>query len=175
MIALTLLYYFAPAFVANATPVVVKHIPLLRNWNTPIAPSLVGKNKTWRGLSTGIALAVLCCYGQFLLHELDAFVLISAPYHWDLGQSLLAGALMGSGALCGDLVKSFLKRRIGKKPGEAWPLIDGVDYTIGAVLFLSPLYVPNIFGILFIVFIGPILSLLANLFSNSVGWKEVWW
>ncbi len=39
---------FAPAFVANAVPVVAKNIPYVRHFSRPIHAELFGKNKTIR-------------------------------------------------------------------------------------------------------------------------------
>ena len=40
------------------------------------------------------------------------------------------------GALCGDIIESFFKRRVGKNRGENWIIFDQLDFILGAV-FLS--------------------------------------
>ncbi|PLX25913.1 hypothetical protein C0580_00945, partial [Candidatus Parcubacteria bacterium] len=45
------------------------------------------------------------------------------------------GFLMGFGALFGDLVRSFVKRRVGIAPGKAWFPWDQIDFIIGAAIF----------------------------------------
>ena len=42
---------------------------------------------------------------------------------------------MGIGALVGDLIGSFIKRRFKKERGAKFPLIDQLDFLVGAFLF----------------------------------------
>lgn len=61
---------FAPVFVANGIPVVVKNLPILKHWNAPLWERGFGKNKTWRGLVLGVlggALTAILVWG-ILLH-----------------------------------------------------------------------------------------------------------
>ena len=39
------------------------------------------------------------------------------------------------GALCGDIIESFFKRRIGKNRGENWIILDQLDFILGALMF----------------------------------------
>jgi len=49
---------------------------------------------------------------------------------------LIIGPLLGAGALIGDMIKSFFKRRVGIKPGSSWIPFDQIDWIVGANLFL---------------------------------------
>jgi len=40
---------------------------------------------------------------------------------------------MSGGALIGDLIKSFAKRRLGIQAGSTWVPFDQVDYIAGAI------------------------------------------
>ena len=40
------------------------------------------------------------------------------------------------GALLGDMGKSFVKRRLGKKRGESWPIADQYDLVAGAFILM---------------------------------------
>ncbi len=51
---------------------------------------------------------------------------------------ILFGFLLSGGAVFGDLLFSFFKRRIRLVPGEKWLPFDQTDYVIGAYLFLVP-------------------------------------
>ena len=159
-----LLLLFLPAFVANATPVVVKQLPGLVNWSTPISESVFGINKTYRGVVCGIFAGALSGAIQS---------------YFGVGQLFMTGTIFGSwlgaGALTGDLVKSYFKRRLGFRPGSALPIFDGIDYMVGAIIFALPFYTPNIQGILFLLVFAPIVSLLANCFAYGLGWKSVWY
>ena len=48
---------------------------------------------------------------------------------------------MGFGALFGDALKSFFKRQIGIRPGHSWMPFDQVDWIVGAVILIFPVYV----------------------------------
>lgn len=168
------LYLFLPAFIANAMPVVARKIPGLSAWNTPVSARLFGKNKTYRGFAVGIGSAVITALIQYALRDKWIFAALT-ELHTSLGQSTLVGILLGAGALFGDLAKSFVKRRIGIEPGNAWPVLDGIDYVIGAVVFIFPLYHTSVINIVVLLIAAPLLSLTANTASYLLGWKEVWY
>ncbi len=64
-------------------------------------------------------------------------------YH-DWKQAMLVGGTIAAGALVGDMGKSFVKRRLGKKPGSMFQPWDGIDYMIGAIIFMLPWYTVSI-------------------------------
>ncbi len=170
---MTLLYLYLPAFVANAVPVLIRWVPGFTQWNTPLDKKLFGAHKTYRGLIMGMLFAVLTGAIQFYVDQSALFTRFHA-LHPTLPRALLMGGLLGMGALGGDLVKSFCKRKIGIAPGKPWLPGDGVDYIIGAMIVLSPVFLPSLKGILFLLIAAPLLSLLANTTSYLLGWKETW-
>jgi CDP-2,3-bis-(O-geranylgeranyl)-sn-glycerol synthase len=89
--------------------------------------------------------------------------------------------LLATGALVGDMVKSFFKRRAGIERGGKWPLVDQYDFVAGAFLFLfvgnpafafSVLTVPVIIAILIIT---PVLHRVVNIIGYKMGVKDVPW
>lgn len=134
-------YLMLPAYFANMAPVMVKKINLFvfpidfgkKLSNKPI----LGENKTFRGLVFGVIFAVIVAYFQFLLYSIDFFKNISfANYqNW-----LLFGFLMGFGALAGDSIKSFFKRRLSIKPGARFIPFDQTDFVVGALIFIIPAF-----------------------------------
>jgi CDP-2,3-bis-(O-geranylgeranyl)-sn-glycerol synthase len=168
------LYLFLPAFVANGMPVVARKLPGIARWTTPINIKLFGANKTYRGFAVGVASAVICALIQFSLRNVWFFKELN-ELHTSLGQSALVGLLLGFGALFGDLVKSFVKRRIGIAPGHAWPILDGIDYVLGAIVFIWPFYHATPLDVFVLLIAAPLLSLLANSSSYLLGWKDVWY
>jgi CDP-2,3-bis-(O-geranylgeranyl)-sn-glycerol synthase len=168
------LFVFLPAFVANAAPVVAKNLPGLQSLNRPIYATYMGKNKTWRGFLSGLIAAVATA---MLLHTIGSlpYVGFVALHHYSLAVSAFAGFLLGCGAIGGDMAESWVKRRLGIKPGNALPYWDGVDYVLGAILLLSPLYRPSLAGFVALLLIGPLASLIANTVAYSVGWKQQWY
>ncbi len=134
-------YLMLPAYFANMAPVIVKKInifvfPIDFNKKINNQPVL-GKNKTFRGLVFGIIFAIIIAYLQFLLYKIEIFRLISFI---DYQNWLLFGFLMSFGALIGDLIKSFFKRRLGIKPGEKFVPFDQTDFVVGALVFIIPVF-----------------------------------
>jgi len=95
---------------------------------------IFGPHKTYRGLELGILLAIGTAYLQkSLAPHTTSFNLVdySQINIWQLS------LLQGFGALAGDLVKSFLKRRLAKASGQPWPPFDQLDWIVGAVILSS--------------------------------------
>ena len=109
LLALLLLVNGAPALLA-----------LL--WGGALAPPLdggrrwrdgrpvFGKAKTWRGLVAALVL--------------------TPPAAWALGWGWGLGLAIALGAMAGDLIASFTKRRLGLKSSAAVPLLDQVPETL---------------------------------------------
>ncbi len=134
-------YLMQPAYFANMAPVIVKKInlfviPIDFNKNLNNKP-ILGKNKTFRGLIFGIIFAIIVVYLQFLLYNKEFFKNISFVNYQNW---LLFGFLIGLGALTGDLVKSFFKRRLGLKPGAKFIPFDQTDFVVGALVFIMPIF-----------------------------------
>ncbi|MCF7812468.1 CDP-archaeol synthase [Candidatus Gracilibacteria bacterium] len=160
---LNVFWLYLPAFLANGAPVVIRHVPGFRNWNTPLYASLLGTNKTWRGMISGIIVGALTGGIQFFFS--DQWVWIGMTW----------GALLGFGALVGDAVESFVKRRLHIAPGKALPIWDGIDYILGALLLGAIWYVPSWQEILFLLILAPLLSLLSNIGAYFLKIKDVWY
>ena len=134
-------YLMLPAYFANMAPVMVKKINLFVfpiDFNKEIGDKpILGKNKTFRGLIFGVVFAVIIAYLQFLLYDLELFRNVSFI---DYSDWLLFGFLMGFGALTGDLIKSFFKRRLGIKPGAKFVPFDQTDFVVGALVSITPIF-----------------------------------
>ena len=135
---------------------------------------LLGDGKTIRGFIGGVACGCIVGCIQILAQGFPLFSLLPAL-------SFLPVVLLATGALAGDMVKSFFKRRAGIERGGKWPLIDQYDFVIGAFVFLiigdhsfalSTLTLPVIITILIIT---PILHRVVNIIGYKMGVKDVPW
>lgn len=173
-----LVYFFLPTFFANWAPIVAKNIICFKRWKTPINEKLFWKNKTYRGFVLWVLTAIVLSIIEYFLVDFIPFTSIVIHYH-ELVSSFSFAVffwfLQWFWALFGDIVKSFIKRRIGIAPGEAWPVFDGIDYVLGSLIFMSPFFLPSFLGIIFILVIWPISSLIANIIAYLIGWKDVWY
>jgi CDP-2,3-bis-(O-geranylgeranyl)-sn-glycerol synthase len=120
-------YALLPAYVANMAAPFAKFWP---GWNRPISHRWLGDHKTVVGFLLGIAAAILTSYLQSRSSSsLPGF----EPANW-----LVPGCAQGVGAMAGDAVKSFFKRRVGVPPGGRWIPADEIDFIIGAMVLGSP-------------------------------------
>ena len=128
---LSSLYYFLPAYLANMAPVIFKKVNPLK---TPVdfnkkfkGQPIFGNHKTWGGFIIATLIGLKTFYLQTLLYQFPFFQKYSLINYSEY--SLLLGLLLGFGAIFGDLIKSFFKRRYRHKPGESWiPWIRGISH-----------------------------------------------
>ena len=164
-----------PAALANVTPIFASRIPYLRRFDYPIdnnrmyhSRPIFGPHKTWRGLLTGTIVAVTTVYAQTLLWQLPGLrSLIGPTIDYAHISIFLYGIAFGLGALGGDALESFFKRRFNIASGNSWLLFDQVDYVLGAIvatmlLVLLPLY---IYVEIIVIFV------LVHLLSSYVGFR----
>ena len=157
------LYFMLPAYFANMAPVLVKKINLFVvpiDFNKKIKNKpILGSHKTFRGLIFGVLFAIIISYIQFRLYSAESFRSIS---FFDYQNWLLFGFLMGFGALAGDTVKSFFKRRTGIRPGDKFIPFDQIDFVVGAFAFTAPIFGTTFKIILVSLFLAFFLHVLAN-------------
>jgi len=165
-IILKSLYFFLPAYFANMAPVLLKKIPFA---NIPVNEKIFGKNKTWRGLLLGAIVGGIIFWVQKLLHQVGWQKLSLIDYN---DFSILLGFLMGFGALLGDLVKSYYKRKAGIKPGCPWVPFDQIDFVIGALVIGFFVYVPPAEVALFLIILSPLLHVIVNYIGYLLGIRE---
>ena len=124
---LELVYVLLPAYGANMAASLAKFWP---GWNRPISRRWLGDHKTIVGFLLGVAAGVLTAYLQvhvrWFAHSLE-------PSSW-----FAVGCAQGIGAMSGDAVKSFFKRRVGIAPGRPWVPADQLDFILGAMLLSWP-------------------------------------
>lgn len=150
------LYFFLPAYFANMAPILLKWIPIL---NISVNKKLFGENKTWRGLLLGTIVGGLIFWIQKLTYT-AGFQKWSLIDYSDF--TLLLGFLMGLGALLGDLVKSYYKRKAGINPGCPWVPFDQIDFVLGGLILGFLVYVPPAEIALFIFILSPLLHVIVN-------------
>jgi CDP-2,3-bis-(O-geranylgeranyl)-sn-glycerol synthase len=118
------LKFIFPAYCANATPVLAgggTRMDFGKNFYD--GKRVLGDNKTFRGFFFGLAIGLMVGLIECML----------------FGYPILFSLLTPLGALSGDLAGAFLKRRLGIAPGGLLPIVDQVDFVVGAVVFSIPL------------------------------------
>jgi CDP-2,3-bis-(O-geranylgeranyl)-sn-glycerol synthase len=190
---LTALWLMLPAYLANMMPVFVgggAPIDMGRRWKD--GKPILGPGKTWRGLLLGPLMAcVLVGFLRFFVTDTswgqrEPWSTWGPAPWW-----FLFVYFMGVGALVGDAVKSFFKRRTGRERGASWPVFDQLDFVVGCIAFAAlagfllhalGLTPTNVFlddwtpaRILVIVLLTPGFHLLVNFIGWKLKLKDVPW
>ena len=156
------LKFIFPAYCANAIPVIAGGgYPMDFGKNFLDGKPIFGKNKTFRGFFSGIAIGTAV--------GLVESVLFSYP--------ILLGLLLSLGALFGDLAGAFVKRRLGLAPGDLLPVIDQVDFIVGAILFSLLISLPVMSWELVVamLIVTPPVHLLTNYAAYKLSLKSNPW
>jgi CDP-2,3-bis-(O-geranylgeranyl)-sn-glycerol synthase len=90
--------------------------------------------------------------------------------------NLLTISLAAStGALIGDLVGAFLKRRLKIEPGGALPIVDQLDFVLGAILLVSVVQPVSLTVVLIMLLVTPPIHFLTNVGAYMLGLKSNYW
>lgn len=165
---LSALYFILPAYAANMAPVIAGKL------NLPLGISIhkkaFGKNKTYRGLIVAyLAAAATLAIQTAISPPVEPLI------EYSYATIPLYAFLFGIGALIGDLIKSFFKRRLKRPPGSSWPPFDQIDFILGTYIFFLPVYIIPWQTLLILLVITPILHLAANVTAYALKIKKVWW
>ena len=156
----TALLFIGPSYVANAAPLVFGGGSRLdRDWKFFDGRPLFGSHKTVRGLFAGIIAGGLVGLGESLFDSHLA----------------LAGVMIAIGAVLGDLLGAFIKRRLGIEPGRLFPILDQLDFVLGG-LALGSLFLPmSLVSILIVILVTPPIHLATNYGAYLLGIKKGRW
>lgn len=163
-----------PAYAANMFPVFAKGRTPIDLRQKLVRHRIFGSGKTYKGFLLGI-FAGTCVGGleAYLYPSLNAYANtfgIQIPY-----MSLTVGFMIALGALVGDLVGSFIKRRLALKRGKEVPLLDQLNFIIGAIVFSYFLTDISFWMILIMLIITPIVHRTACIIGYHLKVKREPW
>ena len=166
-----------PAYVPNNAAVVAGGGPPIDGGRTWRGQRVLGDGKTWRGTAAGTvagaALALALNAVEPTASELLGVALPTFPPAVVVALPL--------GAMVGDIVASFVKRRTGRERGAAYPGLDQLDFVVVALLFtfvVAPSWAAEVFtlSVLAAVFVvTPLLHLGSNAVAYAAGLKDEPW
>lgn len=161
-----MIWLMLPAYLANPAASIVIH---LTGQGKPVdfgktmnGVRILGDGKTFKGLFSGIIFGILVALLQNYINTI--FLDKSLPYF-----NFIAVLTLPIGALFGDLIASFFKRRLKFERGQSFPLLDQLDFVFGALIltyFLNSVWFSNNFSfkiILTTIILTPIFHFLTNL------------
>ena len=177
------IYLMIPAYFANGSALVFGGgIPLDFGKYAWDGRRLIGDGCTWKGLIGGGLLGTIIGGILGLLADwgiASELFNISASQiticSGSITQGLLIGFLLGFGALIGDAIGSFIKRRLNFERGKPVPLLDQLDFVVVALLFVSLVINLSWQMIVIILFVSIFLHLGANIFAYAINIKDVWY
>jgi CDP-2,3-bis-(O-geranylgeranyl)-sn-glycerol synthase len=121
---------------------------------------IFGDHKTVRGFASGLTVGAIVGVFESMF----------------LAQNLLPLAFLASlGALLGDMIGAFVKRRLGIKPGGLFPVLDQLDFVVGAAVLASLVLDVSLGTAVIVLLVTPPIHLLANLGAYLLGLKSTYW
>jgi len=163
---------YLPAMIANGSPVFFlrgrKGRPVDFGKNFIDGKRLLGDGKTFEGIIIGVSAGVITSLFVFVfLHNTFSFNVL-----------FYTGLLSSIGAMLGDLVKSFFKRRLGIERGKSLPIADQLDFFFGStilVFLLDDTIKPSWWAFFIGLVIIPLLHKTTNWLAFKFGMKKVPW
>jgi CDP-2,3-bis-(O-geranylgeranyl)-sn-glycerol synthase len=176
-VLITAIWMMLPAYLPN-------NFAALLGGGTPIdfgqkfndGRRIMGDGKTYRGTIAGAICGVLVG----LIQDIIAPSLGFPTFGSGLEQVLVLVGL-SLGAMLGDIVASFFKRRLGMKRGAQFFVIDQLDFVLGSWLLTAILapawfwhnFTPTI--IVIVLIITPVLHRITNIIGYRIGAKREPW
>lgn len=145
------IWFILPAYFANATPVILGGGPPLDLGKKFIdGHRIFGEGKTLYGFLSGLVAGTLTGFLQ---------------------RRVLVGFVLALGALIGDLIGSFIKRRLGMAPGKMAPGLDQLGFAVVAIAMASPVELPSWPVLITILILTPPIHLATNFLGYKLGLK----
>ena len=183
LIMLAGLWLFLPAMLPNSAAVVFgggKPVDFGKSWR---GKRILGDGKTWRGFFGGGFAGVI--FGMMLMGIAYIFDKTSLWGYIDWWTGIGIVFCLSFGSLLGDMLGSFIKRRIGIERGKKAPILDQYDFLIGAFLLTTLFYHRwvyetyvegwHILALVFLLLITLLLHRVMNIIGYKAGLKDVPW
>jgi len=155
-------YVAIPTYIANSTPVLLGGgAPIDRGREFVDGRRILGTNKTMKGFAYGLLLGGMASLGEAILFR--NYMLLPA------------GILVSLGALLGDLFGAFVKRRLDIPPGHPLPIVDQLDFILGALVLASPLLNVTVGAVLILAMATVPIHLLSNAVAYMLRLKKRRW
>ena len=173
------LYFILPAYFSNGSGLVFGGgLPLDFGKCDSKGNRWIGDGVTWRGLIAGTIVgtvtgAIQGIIAPYIIQTFGQY--ITTPIVTNLPEGILIGFLLGFGALLGDAIGSFLKRRLGIGRGNPAPFLDQLDFIVVALIMVSFVVELNLLVIVLAIILTLFFHLLTNTCAYLFGLKDVWY
>jgi CDP-2,3-bis-(O-geranylgeranyl)-sn-glycerol synthase len=154
------LLYIGPSYVANAAPLLFGGGPALDGGRKlSDGQPIFGSHKTVRGVMVGVLAGTIFGLAESLVDSRLA----------------LAGFMIAFGAVLGDLLGAFIKRRLRVEPGKAFPILDQLDFVFGSLIFGYYFFPIDLSSLILFVVVTPPIHLGTNYGAYRLGIKKTQW
>lgn len=161
------LWFIAPAYAANAFPPLLKGTRPVDNGKKIGKNRLLGDGKTIEGTLGGIAFGLFFGFIQIYFQSM-------IPSYFGLAiMTIPLIAALSVGAILGDMMDSFIKRRFGIKRGERITLVNRLDFIVGALILSYPFYKIGWEHVIILLILTPIIHKLSNILAFALKIKKV--
>ncbi len=165
---IAIILFLLPPYVANAVPVIFGGgAPVDFGMSAWDGRRWLGDGKTWKGLIVGIVAGVIVGYAEAGVTGNSAFAFLAF--------------LSSSGAMLGDMLGSFIKRRLNYERGRPSLLMDQLLFIIVALLlpyFILAAMLPQVLlpeAVVLVLVVTYVLHRVMNIIANLLGLKKVPW
>ena len=149
-----------------AVKILGKKHPLDFGATFPDGRRVLGDGKTVEGLVSGISTGFAVGLVMYAL----------LPF---LFRDLLEILLLCLGALAGDILGAFIKRRLGLKQGAPAPVLDQLGFLVVSLLLVHVTYgLPSFINqatLVFLLLFTLLMHVGTNVFAYDMGLKKTWW
>lgn len=155
------IWFILPLYISNMTPVFLKKLNFLKypvDFNKTLSGKRIfGHHKTWRGLIFGTLTGGIVSLLQL--------------------RGIWIGIVMGLGGLIGDMIGSFIKRRMNIPEGGRLLLVDQIDFLIGSLIFcyIFGFWTLGLNQTIFLLIATPVLSYICSWIGYKLKIKNVPW
>ncbi|MBU0952843.1 MAG: CDP-2,3-bis-(O-geranylgeranyl)-sn-glycerol synthase [Nanoarchaeota archaeon] len=168
------IWIILPAYAANGL------VPLARGKH-PVdggllfrGKPLLGPGKTWEGWIFGTLIGAVIGTIQMLAFPYVPFWISDVPLTI-VPMSPVLGAVLGFGAICGDMVSSFFKRRINLIRGAAAPVLDQDNFIVGSLVFVALVVLVKLEWAILLLIITPLVHWAACYIGYKLKVKQTPW
>lgn len=171
------LIMFIPAFIANPAAVIFGGRIIIDGGKTLGGKRIFGDHKTVSGFLggtfSGIVIGIIINYVFIFLGQRQLI------YSYDAEWTLAILFVLSFFSMLGDLIGSFIKRRLDRKPGEESLFLDQFPFAISALGF-SYLLIPQVSlrlfpleGVIAILVVTPFIHRAVNIIGFKMKMKDV--
>jgi CDP-2,3-bis-(O-geranylgeranyl)-sn-glycerol synthase len=152
--------FIGPAYVANAAPLLFGGGRTLDGGRLlSDGQPIFGAHKTVRGVIAGIVAGSAIGAAESVVDS----------------RLLVGGFLIALGAVLGDLLGAFIKRRLKVDPGKPFPILDQLDFVLGSLVLGYSYFQIGVLSAILVVVVTLPIHLATNYGAYLLGIKKTQW